>query len=82
MGVDVIAPRTPGRDRGSDQFQDLTEDDLDAFRRADIDMHQVAGPGTFWGGAVATGARAVSRARCRARSRSVHLTGTATRRRR
>lgn len=49
MGVDVIAARTPGRDRDSDQFQDLTEDDLDAFRRAEIDMHQVAGLGTFWG---------------------------------
>lgn len=49
MGVDVIAARTPGRHRDSDQFQDLTRDDLDAFGSAAIDMYQVAGPGTFWG---------------------------------
>ena len=49
MGVDVIAARTPGRDRESDDFQDLTDDDLDAFRRADIDLRQLASPGTFWG---------------------------------
>ncbi len=56
----MIAARTPGRDRDSDQFHDLTEDDLDAFCRAEIDMHQLAGPGTFWGWE-RWGARGVSR---------------------
>lgn len=49
MGVDVIASRTPPLDRDSDEFGDLSDEDRDAFRAADIDLHQTADPGTFWG---------------------------------